>query len=111
MAGTSGFDLTKGNLPLVFAFGLFVAVGAGCIKVGEVLARYERRESEIVQLAAQVAALQRTLLTMRLDERWQRSDQVLFCWEAERINQGWRCPAIRPAPTPTQAEVPRESPR
>ncbi len=97
MTQPKGYDLTKGYLPLVFVFGMFFAVGTVCVKVGQTIARYEVRESEVLMLSKQVAELTRIVSDLRPGERWTRSDQVLFCWEAERANPSWRCPAMKPS--------------
>jgi hypothetical protein len=106
MPNLKAFDLTKGSLPLVVALGLIMTVATLSIQVGRTIAHYEQSQSEMIALAKEVAALQQVILTLRPEDRWQRSDQVLFCWEAERINSNWRCPAITPASQ--IGDVPRE---
>lgn len=89
------FDLSKGGVPLLAALGLLVFVGGACIRIGIALADYGKQQSEIVNLANEVAGLQKTLIALRPENQWTRTDQVLFCWEAERANPNWRCPAIK----------------
>lgn len=96
MPQVKAFDLTKGSLPLVVALGLIMTVATLSIQVGRTIAHYEQSQSDVIALAREVAALKQAVTAMRPEERWQRSDQVLFCWEAERINAAWRCPAIKP---------------
>jgi zona occludens toxin (predicted ATPase) len=88
-------DLTKSGLPILVAVSLMISVGLGGITLGRVLESYSKQQSDVIKLAKEVAALQGTLIALRPENQWTRTDQVLFCWEAERINANWRCPAIK----------------
>ena len=88
-------DLTKSGVPILAAISMMVAVGVVCIGIGKVLADYGKQQSDISKLAVEVASLQAVIVKLSPADRWARSDQVLFCWEAERINPTWRCPALK----------------
>ena len=89
------FDLTKGAVPVAVALAMLISVAAAGVGIGRTLRSYDDTQTQVVRLANEVAALQRTLIAERPEDRWSRTDQVLFCWEAERINKGWLCPAVK----------------
>lgn len=88
-------DLTRGAIPIAVALSLLIAVGVACIGIGRTLKSYDDAQGHIAHIATEVAAMQRILAAWRPEDRWTRSDQVLFCWEAERANPSWRCPAVK----------------
>lgn len=87
-------DLTKSGVPILVAISLMIAVGTACIGIGKWMAGADAQQNAVARLANEVAELQQTLLAIRPKHLWLRNDQILFCWEAERINAGWRCPAV-----------------
>lgn len=94
-------DLTKGHMPLLAALALATFVAATAFSIGQWLGSITNVQSEVAQLNGDMAEVKRSVSSieqivgqMRYGQ-WTRGDQTLFCWEAERANPKWRCPAVK----------------
>jgi len=93
------FDLSKGNLPVLIVVSSLIAVGIGGVYFGRILETNEVTRRELKDMSQQVQSLKDDISSLtqlvnawRPQERWTTTDQIRFCYEAERANPGWKCP-------------------
>lgn len=95
------FDLTKGHVPVLMAIALACFIAAASFTGGQWLSASQHVADqvrslrvEMIELKNSVSSIEQIVSQMRYGQ-WTRGDQTLFCWEAERMNKNWQCPALK----------------